>query len=79
MALADKNEDIRIAAFKAARENKADLIPLVKQVVNDQSAQIRREALIALRHNTSPEAPALWAELAGKYDGNPDRSSYIPR
>ncbi|MEO5998750.1 MAG: PVC-type heme-binding CxxCH protein [Chitinophagaceae bacterium] len=69
MALADKNEDIRTAAFKAARENKADLIPLVKQVVNDQSAQIRREALIALRHNTSPEAPALWADLAGKYDG----------
>jgi len=68
-AMADKNEDIRIAAFKAARENKADLISMVKEVVNDQSPQIRREALIALRHSTSPEAPALWAELAGKYDG----------
>lgn len=68
-ALADKNDDLRTAALKAARENKADLVGLIKQVVNDQSAQVRREALIALRHNQSPEAPALWAELAGKYDG----------
>lgn len=68
-ALNDKNEDIRIAAFKAARELKVDLIPMVKHVINDPSAQIRREALIALRHSTSPEAPALWAQLAQRYDG----------
>ncbi len=68
-ALNDKNEDIRIAAFKAARELKINLIPLVKQVVNDPSAQIRREALIALRHSTSPEAPVLWSSLTQKYDG----------
>jgi putative membrane-bound dehydrogenase-like protein len=68
-ALKDKNEDIRTAAFKAAREIKMDVIPLVKQVVDDQSAQVRREALIALRHSASPEAPALWASLAQKYDG----------
>lgn len=68
-ALNDKDEDIRIAAFKAARELKMDVIPLVKQVVNDPSAQIRREALIALRHSTSREAPDLWAALAQKYDG----------
>lgn len=68
-ALKDKNEDIRIEAFKAARELKMDMIPIVKQVVNDPSAQIRREALIALRHNHSPEAPDLWAALAQKYDG----------
>lgn len=68
-ALADKNEDIRTAAFKAGRENKADLIAMVKEVVNDPSPQLRREALIALRHHTSPEAPELWADLAGKYDG----------
>jgi putative membrane-bound dehydrogenase-like protein len=68
-ALNDKNEDLRIAAFKAARELKMDLIPLVKQVINDPSAQMRREALIALRHNASPEAPRLWATLAKQYDG----------
>lgn len=68
-ALNDKDEDIRTAALKAARELKMDLIPLVKQVVDDPSAQIRREALIALRHNHSPEAPTLWATLAQQYDG----------
>ncbi|WP_018614207.1 PVC-type heme-binding CxxCH protein [Segetibacter koreensis] len=68
-ALHDKNEDLRVAAFKAARELKLDLIPLVKEVVKDPSPQIRREALIALRHNTSSEAPGLWAELAQQYDG----------
>src|SRR6185437_13312692 len=57
-ALKDKNEDIRTAAFKAAREIKMDVIPLVKQVADDPSAQVRREALIALRHSASPEAPA---------------------
>jgi putative membrane-bound dehydrogenase-like protein len=67
-ALNDKDEDLRITAFKAARELKLDLIPMVKQVLHDPSAQIRREALIALRHNTSPEAPALWTELAQQYD-----------
>lgn len=68
-ALKDRDEDIRVAAFKAARELKIDLIPLVKQVVNDPSPQIRREALIALRHNPSLEAPRLWAALAQQYDG----------
>ncbi|MEO5999212.1 MAG: PVC-type heme-binding CxxCH protein [Chitinophagaceae bacterium] len=67
-ALNDKDEDLRTAAFKAARELKMDLIPMVKQVLHDPSAQIRREALIALRHNSSPEAPALWTELAQQYD-----------
>jgi hypothetical protein len=46
-----------------------DVIPLVKQVINDPSAQVRREALIALRHNASPDAPALWTDLVQKYDG----------
>ena len=68
-ALKDKNEDIRTAAFKAARELKMDVIPLVKEVVKDPSPQLRREALIALRHNPSPEAPALWATLVQQYDG----------
>jgi len=67
-ALTDNDEDIRTAAFKAARELKLDLIPMVKQVVHDPSAQIRREALVALRHNKSPEAPALWTDMAQQYE-----------
>ena len=68
-AIKDRNEDIRVAAFKAARQINMDVIPLVKQAINDPSAQVRREAFIALRHNSSPNAPALWADLVQKYDG----------
>jgi len=38
-------------------------------VWRDPNAQVRRECAIALRHNSSPEAAMLWAELAMQYDG----------
>ncbi len=68
-ALKDENPDIRITGLRIARQEADNIIPYVKQVVNDQSPQVRREAAIALRHNKSPEAPALWAQLAQQYDG----------
>jgi hypothetical protein len=45
------------------------MIPYVRQLAGDPSAQVRREAAIALRHNESPEAPGLWARLAAQHDG----------
>ena len=68
-ALKDKNEDIRVTAIRAAQELPIDIIPIVQAVVNDSSSQVRRTAAIALRHNSSPSAPVLWAELAAQYDG----------
>ena len=68
-ALKDKNEDIRITAIRAAKELPVDIIPIVQQVVNDPSPQVRRTAVIALHHNHSSAAPALWARLASQYDG----------
>jgi hypothetical protein len=38
-------------------------------LVNDPSAAVRRECALSLRHSKSPEAPALWTELAKQYDG----------
>lgn len=46
-----------------------DVIPYVKRMARDPSPQVRREAALALRHNPSPEVPALWATLAQQYDG----------
>ena len=69
-SLKDANPDIRIAGLRMAREQNLDLIPLVKSMVEDPSPQVRRECAIALRHNTSPEAAKLWAELAQKHDGH---------
>ncbi len=68
-ALKDKNQDIRIAGLRLARQTEKDIIPYAKQLVKDPSAQVRREVLVALHHNKSPEAAVLWAELASKYDG----------
>ncbi|MFD2937974.1 PVC-type heme-binding CxxCH protein [Spirosoma flavum] len=73
-ALKSTNSDLRITGLRAARELKIDIIPYVKQLVTDSDAQVRRECAIALRLNRnagppSPEAPALWAQLASQYDG----------
>ena len=69
-ALGDDNPDIRVTGLRIARERGIDVIPLVKQLVGDPSAAVRRECAIALRHNESPAAPALWAKLAQQHDGN---------
>jgi len=68
-ALGDDNADIRITGLRIARERGHDIIPLVKQLADDPSAAVRRECAIALRHNDSPAAPALWAKLAQQHDG----------
>ena len=69
VALADKNPDLRIVGVRLARQLKLDLIPVVTQLVQDPSPQVRRELAIALRHNPSPKMPALWAQLASQHDG----------
>ena len=68
-AIKDSNADIRITSLRIARQLKHDLLPLVKTLAHDSSAQVRRECAIALRHNSSPDAPKLWAQLAAQYDG----------
>jgi putative membrane-bound dehydrogenase-like protein len=69
-AIKDPNPDIRITGIRAARQLKLDLIPLVKKLAADQDPQVRRESILALRHNKSPEAAELWAKLANQHDGN---------
>lgn len=68
-ALKDKDSDIRITGLRIARDLKLDVIPYVKTLAKDSSAQVRRECAIALRHQASPDAPQLWAQLAQQHDG----------
>jgi putative membrane-bound dehydrogenase-like protein len=68
-AIKDNNPDLRITGLRAARELNAAVIGVVKQLVNDPDVQVRRECAIALHHNNSAEAPALWATLASQHDG----------
>jgi hypothetical protein len=69
MALKDKDDNIRGMALRIARQHKLDVIPLISELSGDGSALVRRECLIALRHNKSKDAPALWAMLASAHDG----------
>lgn len=69
-ALKDADPNLRITALRASRQTGSDAtIAAVKQLVNDTDAQVRRECAIALRRNSSPEAPGLWAQLAAKHNG----------
>jgi putative membrane-bound dehydrogenase-like protein len=68
-ALNDPNPDIRITGFRAALQEESDIIPYIKQLVNDENFQVKREAILALRHNKSAEAAALWSEFALQYNG----------
>jgi putative membrane-bound dehydrogenase-like protein len=68
-AMQQNNPDFRIMAIRAAREMKADVIGVVRRLVNDPDAQVRRECALALHHNKAPEAAELWSTLATRHDG----------
>jgi len=68
-AVRDSEPDIRITGLRIARSLKLDPVAYVKRLVKDPSPQVRRECAIALRHQASPEAAGLWAQLARQHDG----------
>jgi putative heme-binding domain-containing protein len=68
-ALKDSDSDIRLTGLRIACAVNARPVERVRALVNDPSAQVRRECAIALRHSTNPEASSLWAELAQRHDG----------
>ena len=69
-AIADSDPNIRILGLRLARQLGVDLIPIVKQLVNDSSAQVRRECAITLRFEDSSDKARLWAKLALQHEGN---------
>jgi putative heme-binding domain-containing protein len=69
-ALADADADIRILGIRGARFLGKDVLPLCKQLMNDESPQVRREVALAIRGDNSQEAAIIWTELAKQYDGD---------
>jgi hypothetical protein len=69
-AIQSPNADLRITGLRIARQLKLNVLPTVKSLTHDSSPQVRRECVIALRHQSSPEASRLWAELARQYDAH---------
>lgn len=68
-ALADKDPNIKIMGVRGARLMKQDMKPIIGNLNNDPSPQVRRALLIALRGDPSPEAAQLWSKLAVQHDG----------
>ncbi|MHB8519564.1 MAG: PVC-type heme-binding CxxCH protein [Limisphaerales bacterium] len=69
-ALKDRDSNLRITGLRIAEEEKRGVIAAVQALVKDPSPQVRRECAIALRHDSSSEAPHLWAQLADQHDGH---------
>jgi putative heme-binding domain-containing protein len=68
-ALEDENPDLRIAGIRAARLHNLDLVATLTPLLEDPSAQVRREIAIAIRHLEAEEQPRMWATLAKQHDG----------
>ncbi|MFT5322816.1 MAG: putative membrane-bound dehydrogenase-like protein, partial [Planctomycetaceae bacterium] len=68
-AISDSDSNIRILGLRLARQLGVDLIPVVKQLVNDSSSQVRRECAVTLRFVKSSDQARLWAQLAAQHDG----------
>lgn len=66
-AIKSSNADFRILGLRAARQLKQDLIPIMRQLVNDTDKHVLRELAIALRHQRGAAASDLWAQLAKKH------------
>lgn len=65
LTITDKNPKFRMQGIRMARYMATDKVTdYVTKVVNDPSAQVRREAAIALKYVGTPDAAQLWAELA---------------
>jgi len=68
-ALKDKDENIRITAFRAARQNGSDIPALAQSLLNDESMGVLREVAIAMNYLPAEQAVPILVKLAEKYDG----------
>ncbi|MGI9429289.1 MAG: PVC-type heme-binding CxxCH protein [Bythopirellula sp.] len=68
-AIKDPDPRVRAATARMLVQNPDPAWPLLRDLADDSSPQVRRAAAIALRHAPPAEAKALWAELATRCNG----------
>jgi hypothetical protein len=68
-ALKDRDENIRIAAFRAARQIKMDIPTIATGLLSDESMGLQREIALAMNYEPAEKAVPILTKLAGKYDG----------
>lgn len=64
-AASDSDENIRVAALRAYRNNKMSDVSFLLEMAGDESAQVRREVALAIRYKSSPE---IWQKLTEGYE-----------
>ncbi len=69
IALKDKDENIRITAFRAARQAGLDVIAIADALADDSSPAVRREVALAMNYQPSDKAVPILVKLADQYDG----------
>jgi hypothetical protein len=69
LALGDKDSDVRITGIRIANELGLNVANVAGKLASDPSKQVQRELALALHGSKSPQAPAVWAELAKHHDG----------
>ena len=68
-AVQDEDDNLRALALRIARRHGIPIEPLVKRLMDDKSALVRRECAVSLHRVATLEAAELWAELALQHDG----------
>ncbi|PZX56080.1 putative membrane-bound dehydrogenase-like protein [Algoriphagus ratkowskyi] len=64
-AATDTDENIRVAAIRAYRNNKMSDVSFLLEMAGDESAQVRREVALAIRYKSNPE---VWLKLVEGYE-----------
>ena len=67
--LRDRDPNLRITALRASRLVNRNVLTYARRLVNDSSAQVLREAAIALRYEDRPAVRQIWIQLTRHYDG----------
>jgi putative membrane-bound dehydrogenase-like protein len=68
-ALKDKDADIRITAFRAARQAGLNVIRIANALADDPSPAVRREVALAMNYEPVDKAVPILVKLANQYDG----------
>lgn len=65
-ATSESDADLRITGLRLARRMNAGVANVVERLRDDESVQVRRECLVALRHLPADVKAPLWADLAAQ-------------
>jgi hypothetical protein len=70
LAIRDASPQIRETGIRLARQLDVNIVDVVSKVASDESAAVRREALVALHGVEGAAADQLWAVMASQHNGH---------